>query len=240
MTLQSVENEAAAATSSGVPVACVTLYESEDHGKSCSSSSEAQPSLREPSSPSALCFVAEGVRREICRHVLRGKLAKRRHAVLTQVFDATYLNDVIFPQVLSQFEPQNVTYNGGIAGTKDWKISCYLEVMEGGVPTASPHLGLLRVFQPLLDQCNDLFLYWYRQQHACNSVRSKRLGVTAKAEVKRCRRLMTFLTRYTPAPGEQALLKVSLLGDNVALTHVRTRSIRYSRFVVCSLNVFII
>lgn len=154
-------------------------------------------------------FVRENVRSEICRQVVHGKLAKRRHVVLPQVFDVAYLNDIIFPKLLSQFDPQHVSYNGGIAGTKDWKISCYLEVMEGGVPTASPHLGLLRVFQPLLEQCDDLFLYWYRQQHACNATRSKFLGVSSKREAKCCRRLMTFVTRYTPAPGEQALLKVS-------------------------------
>lgn len=80
------------------------------------------------------------------------------------------------------------------------QISCYLEVMNGGVPTTNPNTKLLHLFQPLLDICNDLFLYWFRQKSACNKA-SSNTNFT-------CSRLMTFITRYTPAPGEQALLKV--------------------------------
>ena len=205
MTLHSLENETATATTGSIPVLKPNTDEDQESEGHRSSSS----SPNNPISWEACDFVRENVRNEICRQVVLGKLAKRRHVVLPRVFDATYLNDIIFPHLLSQFDPQHVTYNGGIAGTKDWKISCYLEVMDGGVPTASPHLGLLQVFQPLLEQCDDLFLYWYRQQHACNATRSKLLGVASKKEAKHCRRLMTFVTRYTPAPGEQALLKVS-------------------------------
>ena len=112
----------------------------------------------------------------------------------------TTLNDL-----LKLFDPQKVTYNGGIANIKEWKISCYLEVMDGGVPTANPNTDLLRLFTPLLDECNNLFLYWYRQKSACNT--SKFSSTVKKGNIK-CSRLMTFITRYTPAPGEQALLKV--------------------------------
>jgi hypothetical protein len=86
---------------------------------------------------------------------------------------------------------------------KEWKISCYLEVMPGGIPCTNPNLYLLEVFRPLLNTCNDLFVHWYRQQHACNQVHngiSKSTNYTAT-------RLMTFVTRYTPNPGEEALLK---------------------------------
>lgn len=83
---------------------------------------------------------------------------------------------------------------------KEWKISCYLEVMSGGIPCTNPNLELLGAFTPLLDTCNDLFKHWYRQQHACN----RPLKMNKELNVKR---LMTFVTRYTPNPGEQALLK---------------------------------
>lgn len=73
--------------------------------------------------------------------------------------------------------------------------------MEGGIPCTNPNIELLRVFEPLLDTCNDLFVMWYRQQHACNN--SKNI-TNSTLQMKR---LMTFITRYTPAPGEQALLK---------------------------------
>lgn len=146
-------------------------------------------------------IVRDGVRKEISKRVLRQKLGKLRHLVIEKGINPFYL-DRLFPQMLQDFSPQTVNYNGGIAKVKEWKISCYLEVMEGGIPCTNPNLKLLELFRPLLDECNDLFLEWYRQQHACNTQSSRK-------DVQRsCKRLMTFLTRYTPAPGEQALLKV--------------------------------
>lgn len=84
---------------------------------------------------------------------------------------------------------------------KEWKISCYLEVMQGGIPCTNPNLELLKLFTPLLDACNDAFSHWYRQQHTCN-----RPNATSLKDIH-VHRLMTFVTRYTPNPGEQALLK---------------------------------
>jgi hypothetical protein len=90
-------------------------------------------------------------------------------------------------------------YNGGEAKIKKWKISCYLEVMEGGIPCTDPNLELRAVFEPLLDTCNDFFAIWYQQQHSCNTLTRK--------SIRGVKRLMTFIMRYTPAPDEQALLK---------------------------------
>uniref|UniRef100_A0A7S3PDM7 Fe2OG dioxygenase domain-containing protein n=2 Tax=Amphora coffeiformis TaxID=265554 RepID=A0A7S3PDM7_9STRA len=143
-------------------------------------------------------FVRSELQQDIVRQVVRQKLRKQRHLVLPKAIDAAYL-DELFPQLLDLFNPQTVYYNGGIAKVPEWKISCYLEVMEGGVPTTHPNLELQAHFEPLLDACNDIFLFWYHQQHACNKVNQK--------PVQGCHRLMTFVTRYTPNPGEQALLK---------------------------------
>jgi hypothetical protein len=90
-------------------------------------------------------------------------------------------------------------YNGGVANIKKWKISCYLEAMEGGIPCIDPNLELRAVFEPLLDTCNDLFAIWYRQQHSFNTLTRK--------SIQGVKRLMTFITRYTTAPDEQASLK---------------------------------
>ena len=145
-------------------------------------------------------FVRPALQQDIVRQVVRQKLRKQRHLVLPKAIDASYL-DTLFPKLLELFHPQTVYYNGGIAKVPEWKISCYLEVMEGGVPTTHPNLELQAHFEPLLEACNDIFLFWYRQQHACNKANPK--------PVQGCHRLMTFVTRYTPNPGEQALLKVS-------------------------------
>lgn len=187
------------------------------------------PTLSTSSSSLSLAsFVRDGVGPEICKKVIRAKLAKQRHLVIRQAIDPTYL-DTLFPQLLQLFDPQTVHYNGGIAQITEWKISCYVEVMPGGIPTAHPNTALLQVLEPLLEQCNHLFLHWYRQQHACNNnhpsnsyFSKKRLvekenqprtrpDATPTTTVQRCQRLMTFVTRYTPQPGEQALLKVRSL-----------------------------
>lgn len=146
-------------------------------------------------SPLDSVLVRANVVPEITKQVVRRKLARQRHCVIEKGIDPTYL-DEIFPLLLQHFQPQHVVYNGGVANIKDWKISCYLEVMDGGVPTTEPNIPLRNIFHPLLDAINQLFLHWYRQQHNREHIQS-------------CQRIMTFITRYTPQPGEQALLKVS-------------------------------
>jgi hypothetical protein len=152
------------------------------------------------------------LRKEIAKGVVRKKLAKMRHLVIPQAISPAYL-DSLFPSILEHFDPQTVVYNGGIANVKEWKISCYLEVMEGGIPCTHPNLPLLHTCHDLLASCNTLFIEWYRQQHSCNNKNNNPIHRSnqhephdgeGRMEVKR---LMTFITRYTPAPGEQALLK---------------------------------
>jgi hypothetical protein len=149
-------------------------------------------------------FVRPDVYHDISRQVLRRKLSGQRHCVVQKAIAPEYL-DSLFPTLLELFHPQEVHYNGGIAGIAKWKISCYLEVMAGGVPTADPNERLLAIFKPLLDACNDLFRHWYRQQHSCNNNNN---ATRTTATTTNCRRLMTFITRYSPNPGEEALLKV--------------------------------
>ena len=146
-------------------------------------------------------IVRRDVKKEICKQVLRKKLSKQRHLVLNEAIVPAYL-DSIFPEILRLFHPQTVNYNGGIAKIKEWKISCYIEVMEGGIPTAEPNLELLKVMTPLLESCDDIFMSWYRQKSSCNRPKLRNSNILS------CKRLMTFVTRYTPNPGEEALLKV--------------------------------
>ena len=199
----------------------------------------------------------DGIAKEITRGVIRAKLAKMRHLVIQRGIRPAYL-DGIMPAIIDNFNPQTVTYNGGIAKVKEWKLSCYMEVMEGGVPCADPDLKMLDICLPLLECCDDLFASWYRQQHSCNDDGGRRKipvatttkgkgnddsegvlvlgeeniangeeqapagpgGNNEKATQKqkqqqrqstddgvRVKRLMTFITRYTAAPNENALLK---------------------------------
>ena len=156
--------------------------------------------VQRPSSYYYDYFVRSNLKDEIVKQVVRKKLAKQRHVVLLKAIDPAYL-DELFPKLLELFNPQTVNYNGGIGRVPDWKISCYLEVMDGGIPTTNPNSQLKDVFLPLLSSCNQIFIDWYRQQHSCNDKKTS-------TPITDCKRLMTFVTRYTPAPGEQALLKV--------------------------------
>ncbi|KAL3794647.1 hypothetical protein HJC23_010075 [Cyclotella cryptica] len=146
------------------------------------------------------------VHSQIVKNVVRAKLAKRRHLVLTRAISPEYLDALMPPIVTSLFQPQVVTYNGGIANVKNWKISCYLEVMDGGVPCCNPHeAGRLHCLD-LLNTCNDLFAIWYRQQQGGNKFKTSRYKADENGNPV-VSRLMTFITRYTPAPDENALLK---------------------------------
>lgn len=156
-------------------------------------------------------MVRDTIMKEICQGVIRCKLMKRRHLIIKEGIDPLYLKE-IFPSIIHNFQPQPVQYNGGIANIKTWKISCYLEVMDHGVPTTQPNLLLLQHCLPLLRQCNDLFLFWYQQQHKFSIPSTKSENGDSASRPLRCRRLMTFITRYTPAPNEQALLKVRSRG----------------------------
>jgi hypothetical protein len=193
----------------------------------------------ESTSTRATCTrtVKDGIAKEITRGVIRAKLAKMRHLVVQRGIQPAYL-DSIMPAIINNFNPQTVTYNGGVAKVKEWKLSCYMEVMEGGVPCADPDLKMLGICLPLLECCDDLFASWYRQQHSCNDA-GRRMTPTKnggkgeenvangeqrvwavnddekgckKGQVQvtdgiKVKRLMSFITRYTAAPNENALLK---------------------------------
>ena len=161
-----------------------------------------------------LSSTSDDVKKQITKGVIHAKLAKRRHLVLSRLISPTYLDELMKPIVSTTgglFEPQVVNYNGGIGNVKEWKISCYLEVMEGGIPCTNPHSGLRNHCWELLETCNVLFASWYRQQHTCNND-DKKSSSTKQYKMDEnglpiVSRLMTFITRYTPAPNENALLK---------------------------------
>ena len=146
------------------------------------------------------------INKQIVKGVVRAKLNKRRHLVIPSAISSTYLDRLMPSIVTDLFEPQTVTYNGGIANIKKWRISCYMEVMESGVPCTNPHLALKSHCWELLETCNKLFASWYRQQHACNDSTTSSYKVDGEGDPI-VSRLMTFITRYTPAPDENALLK---------------------------------
>lgn len=148
----------------------------------------------------------EAIHKQITKGVVRAKLSKRRHLVIPQAISPDYLDELMPSIVTDLFEPQNVKYNGGVANIKNWRISCYLEVMEGGVPCTNPHEGLKCHCWELLETCNALFATWYRQQHACNNTNTSKYKTDENGNPI-VSRLMTFITRYTPAPDENALLK---------------------------------
>eukprot|EP00587_Corethron_hystrix_P007119 CAMPEP_0113316928 /NCGR_PEP_ID=MMETSP0010_2-20120614/12021_1 /TAXON_ID=216773 ORGANISM="Corethron hystrix, Strain 308" /NCGR_SAMPLE_ID=MMETSP0010_2 /ASSEMBLY_ACC=CAM_ASM_000155 /LENGTH=248 /DNA_ID=CAMNT_0000173769 /DNA_START=119 /DNA_END=862 /DNA_ORIENTATION=+ /assembly_acc=CAM_ASM_000155 len=139
------------------------------------------------------------VYKHITRGVMASKFSGRRHLVLPRAISPTYLLSIM-PLVIQNFSPQHVRYNGGVGSVPDWKISCYIDVMDGGVPTANPHFPLREVCLPLLGAVDDLFLHWYRQQN------HRKMVVNGLRSDPRVRRLMTFVTRYSARRTEDAAL----------------------------------
>ena len=171
-----------------------------------SAASQAEEPIGSSSHRHSILSKPTEINSQIIKSVVRAKLSKRRHLVLTQAISPTYLDSLMPDIVTSLFQPQTVTYNGGIANIKTWKISCYLEVMDGGVPCCNPQTALRDHCSHLLDTCNDLFATWYRQQQGGNKFKTSRYKVDENGNPM-VSRLMTFITRYTPAPEENALLK---------------------------------
>lgn len=165
--------------------------------RSCCHSSSATPSTNRSAASSGLAQV-------IAHGVLRQKLSRKRHLVLKGVLCPNYLKSLFVDVIVPLFQPQRVFYNGGIAQQKEWKISCYLEVMEGGIPQVShPHLALKEACEPLLQACNTLFQLWYRQQHPNSTAKQQH-----QPGLPQVKRLMTFITRYAAdTKGGEALYK---------------------------------
>jgi hypothetical protein len=71
-------------------------------------------------------IVGESVEKQISKQVLRQKLSKLRHLVLPKGISPDYL-DSLFPQLLKEFDPQQVTYNfwngtdNSMRAIKSWK-----------------------------------------------------------------------------------------------------------------------
>ncbi|KAL7531409.1 hypothetical protein ACHAXR_004021 [Thalassiosira sp. AJA248-18] len=166
------------------------------------------PSSTTNNTPIMILSSPDEINKQITKGAVRAKLNKRRHLVLPAAISSSYLDELMPDIVTRLFQPQTVTYNGGVANIKNWKISCYLEVMDGGVPCTNPHVELRNHCWELLETCNALFASWYRQQHACNDPNtSKYRADNENGGNPIVSRLMTFITRYTPAPDENALLK---------------------------------
>ena len=64
------------------------------------------------------------INKQITKGVVRAKLNKRRHLVIPGAISSSYLDELMPPIVTDLFQPQTVSYNGGIANIKEWKISC--------------------------------------------------------------------------------------------------------------------
>ena len=202
------DDDGVSSSSTSDVTACHDVSLNEDGSHVCTAIKKVSSNHHQISSRCEM--VRHNIRKEICKGVIRCKLMKRRHLLIKEGINPLYLKE-IFPIIIQNFQPQHVRYNGGVANIKTWKISCYLEVMDHGIPTTQPNVLLLQHCLPLLNQCNDLFLFWYQQQHNVSKHQSKSENGASSSTTRKtmqCRRLMTFITRYTPAPNEQALLKV--------------------------------
>ena len=75
----------------------------------------------------------------------------------------------LFPAIKKNWQAPTLDYTqtikGGLSRYKKWNISCYLRVWDGWTPRTESHMPLVRVMDPVLDRCNELFEAWYKKLH---------------------------------------------------------------------------
>ncbi|CAE7270281.1 rib4 [Symbiodinium sp. CCMP2456] len=101
----------------------------------------------------------------------------------------------LFPDIKASYVQQPLDYGRNSRYGDQWRISCYLVVMENWKPKILPHEPMLRCLGSVMSDCVDMFEDWYCQ------LKGYRLG-SKKFEV-----MNAFVTRYRPVHGEDELQK---------------------------------
>ena len=102
-----------------------------------------------------------------------------------------------FDAIRKAFSPQQVDYSNTAYGKNHWKLSCFMEYTNGvaaGSVDLTAGQQMLEVCQPILKDCDGLFLEWYETLHP-----------TPRGGSRELVRMQSFVTRYRPSPDETHL-----------------------------------
>ena len=150
--------------------------------------------------------VADHLEREEKLRAIRERLAqnkknknnkangKDRHTLVERAVRPDYLQ-TLFPDIKRTFKPQPIDYTQkvGYSRYRNWKISCYLRAWPQWTPRIAPHMPLVEVMDPVLDECVSQFKKWYND-----------LWGLRESEVII---MNSFVTRYRTEEGETQLKK---------------------------------
>lgn len=119
---------------------------------------------------------------------------KDRHVLVKHALQPEYLQR-LFPDIKRAFKPQPIDYTKkvGYSRYRNWKISCYLRAWPQWTPRIAPHMPLVDVLDPILDDCVAQFKVWYND-----------LWGLRESEVII---MNSFVTRYRTEEGETQLKK---------------------------------
>lgn len=102
-----------------------------------------------------------------------------------------------FDGIRAAFRPQQVDYSNTAYGKDHWNLSCFMQYTNG-VATKKVDLAagapMRKVCEPILQDCDRVFLEWYDKLHPRPRDATRTLG-----------RMQSFVTRYRPMPEESHL-----------------------------------
>ena len=126
----------------------------------------------------------------------RHRWLQLRHAIVHDAVAPEKLA-AAFDHIRAAFRPQQVDYSNTAYGKDHWNLSCFMEYTNG-VATKKVDLDAGRpmrdVCEPILQDCDRVFLEWYGKLHPCPRGATRTLG-----------RMQSFVTRYRPMPEETHL-----------------------------------
>lgn len=130
-----------------------------------------------------------------------GRKAAFGHELLRHTIDPKRL-DRLFPDIKASYVQQPLDYGRNSRYGDNWRISCYLVVMENWKPKIMPHEPMLHCLSDVMYECVAKFEKWY------SLLRGYRPGVVSFSVMN------AFVTRYRPIHGEDELKK-HIDGSNV-------------------------
>eukprot|EP00434_Breviolum_minutum_P042080 symbB.v1.2.037438.t1/scaffold5434.1/size28417/1 len=116
------------------------------------------------------------------------------HALKSAVIKPKRLQN-LFPEIKNCYVQQPLDYGRNSRYGDDWRISCYLVVMENWKPKIMPHEPMLRCLGDVMNECVRSFETWY-----C-SLKGFKPGSKPFSVMN------AFVTRYRPLHGEDELKK---------------------------------
>lgn len=133
---------------------------------------------------------------ETCANLERHRWLQLRHAVVHNAVSHEKL-EAAFDHIRAAFRPQQVDYSNTAYGKDHWNLSCFMQYTNGvAAKKVDLEAGgpMRQVCEPILQDCDRVFLEWYEQLHPRPRGATRTLG-----------RMQSFVTRYRPMPEETHL-----------------------------------